>query len=191
MGQGSSGACLCKLESFALGSAPWRCSRVRESDEVIVLKMKAEAIQHAPARSHARPHGIVLRCESSPLAPHTWSPTDILIQTLWKSNTICSYLLAEDPPFSTPSPVDVVDSNYPPTAVVIASADKSIPPEQSYKLYDRLQSKGVESRVFVCEGMEHLQAESLANAPAWPADKEEQWWDAVTGNLDFVLRYLH
>jgi len=87
------------------------------------------------------------------------------------------------------SPAEVVSAEFPPTFIVIATADDAVLPAMSYAIVDRLKALDVEVEIGEAEGMGHGGAEVHQSEPKWP--EGVQWWEtAIEPSLQFVLRHL-
>ncbi|ORX38843.1 Alpha/Beta hydrolase protein [Kockovaella imperatae] len=153
------------------------------------LKAQWDSLMHGPASSDwsPLPPGLMPGQLANVPPPQPMPERMIMFFAQIHSETLFTYLYDHDPPYTQPSPLDIADSHFPPTAIVMAESDKVIPISNSQALYDKLQAKGVPSALFTCHGMDHIQAECLATADPWPANRKAEWWEAITQNLDFVL----
>lgn len=105
-------------------------------------------------------------------------------------NDLLISLLIGDPPFpASSSPLGVLSADFPPTFVVVATADDLIPPAQSYAIVDTLKRLGVDAQAGEAHGMGHGRAEVHQSDGRWP--EGVMWWEtAIEPSLEFVLKYL-
>ena len=98
------------------------------------------------------------------------------------SGTEGSFLTRKDPPFlPEDSPIGHITADYPPTHIVVATADAVIPTSQSYRLHRVLQERGVDCGLTEVEGMEHGEAEH-----AW--EEGCDWWEKyIKPSLDWTI----
>lgn len=73
------------------------------------------------------------------------------------SGCINSFLIGQDPPYpASGSCINAINTDTPATCVVVATADELLGTVDSYALADDLKALGVESPVYVAEGMVSL-----------------------------------
>lgn len=103
------------------------------------------------------------------------------------SKTLGAVVIGQEPPFpASASPVNLVTPAFPPTCIVVATADKLIPVTQSYTIYDELVRHGVDAKIVECNEMEHGEAECLPHSN-WI----EAWWEeALRPSLDFAIERM-
>lgn len=96
--------------------------------------------------------------------------------------------MRSDPPFpDNASPINLLDSSFPPTFVVVATADWLIPPAESYSVVETLKSCGVEATCAEAKGMGHGICEDPRSG--WP--EEQNWWEeAILPSLQWALQKL-
>lgn len=98
--------------------------------------------------------------------------------------------LVGDPPYpESSSPLHLLSAQFPPTFVVIGTADDLCLPEKSHALVDKLKGLGVDAVAGEAVGMGHGPAEAHQSNGPWPAGNA--WWETAMGpSLEFVLKYL-
>jgi acetyl esterase/lipase len=96
--------------------------------------------------------------------------------------------MQQDPPYPAEnSPINLLDSYYPSTFVVIATADWLIPPAESRSVVEKLKSCGVEATFAEAQGMGHGVCEDARSS--WPED--QKWWEeAILPSLEWTERKL-
>ncbi|KAJ9099308.1 hypothetical protein QFC21_004189 [Naganishia friedmannii] len=123
----------------------------------------------------------------------TWYKDDPSPRAQWMkaavhSHTIHSAWMQHDPPYPAEySPMNLLDSSYPPTFVVIATADWLIPPAESHTVVEKLKACGVEAMSAEAHGMGHGVCEDPRSS--WPDD--QKWWEeAILPSLQWTARKL-
>ncbi len=99
-----------------------------------------------------------------------------------------SYLCNQDPPFPPEySAKDLIDSSFPPTFVIVATADTLIQPAQSYEFYVTLQKHGIQCGLSEAKGMEHGRSEKSEDTEL--AEREYKVWfqEAIQPGLKWVV----
>lgn len=87
----------------------------------------------------------------------------------------------------TYNPVDLVDADFPPSFVLVATKDQLIPVKHSYDFIDRLKARGVEHMVAEAD-MLHGCSE---NHPAEQKAEYDRWFEgAIRPGLDWVVERL-
>ncbi|GHJ90289.1 hypothetical protein NliqN6_6691 [Naganishia liquefaciens] len=105
-----------------------------------------------------------------------------------RSKTIHASWFCADPPFpANVSPINLLSSTFPPTFVVIATADWLIPPAESHALVEKLKGLGVEVTHAEAQGMGHGVCEDPRSS--WP--EGQNWWvEAVQPSLEWAREKL-
>lgn len=87
-----------------------------------------------------------------------------------------SILWGQEPPFPPHcSVINRLSSSFPPTFILAAENDKSIPVEQSTNLFEKLKALGVEVDLRMAKGAPHA-FDELSSA-LWPEGCD--WWETV------------
>lgn len=87
----------------------------------------------------------------------------------------------------TYNPLNLVNSDFPPTFVMVATNDGLIPVKQSYDFIDKLKEYGVE-HIFREADMDHGRSE---NHPIEEKADYDRWFeDAIRPGLDWVIERL-
>lgn len=122
-----------------------------------------------------------------PPVPHLPSRL-AFVQAAFATGSINTFLVGSDPPYPTDIfPIDIVQSDFPPTMIVVATADTLIPTSHSYNLHSKLKDLGVETALVECPGMKHGEAECLPGLVFWKDDCT--WWeDAIRPSLDWAIK---
>jgi acetyl esterase/lipase len=125
-----------------------------------------------------RIHEVFIRYQAD-LAPHS--------QTM-RSGTIHASWMRSDPPFPADvSPINLLTASFPPTFVIVATADWLIPPSESYSVVEKLKELGVEATYADAVGMGHGVCEDPRSS--WP--EGQRWWEeAVEPSLEWAEKKL-
>ncbi|KAJ9104128.1 hypothetical protein QFC19_004112 [Naganishia cerealis] len=124
----------------------------------------------------------------------TWYKDDKSRRAKWMmaamhSGCLHSILMRHDPPYpSENNPIDLLDSTYPPTFVVIATADWLIPPSESHAVVEKLRAAGVEAAFAEAPGMGHGICEDPRST--WPPEGEKWWQEAILPSLQWAENKL-
>jgi acetyl esterase/lipase len=96
--------------------------------------------------------------------------------------------MRSDPPFpANVSPINLLTASFPPTFVVVATADWLIPPSESYSAVEKLKELGVEATYADAVGMGHGVCEDPR--ASWP--EGQRWWEeAVEPSLEWAEKKL-
>lgn len=113
-------------------------------------------------------------------------PRIIWARGTMRTKTLNTWLCGRDSPYpKSVNPMDVVNGDFPPTLVIVATEDKLIDPAESYDIVNKLKSVGVDARYLEARGMPHGIAED--GREAWPEDQE--WWnEAILPGLEWIVK---
>jgi acetyl esterase/lipase len=105
-----------------------------------------------------------------------------------RSGTMHSAWMRCDPPYpAETSPINLLAEFYPPTFVVVATADWLIPPAESHSVVETLKGFGVEATYAEAKGMGHGICEDAKSS--WPEDQD--WWaEAILPSLEWTVSKL-
>jgi acetyl esterase/lipase len=103
-----------------------------------------------------------------------------------RTKTLNTWLCGQDSPYpKSVNPIDVVNKDFPPTLVIVATEDKLIDPAESYDVVSKLKSVGVDARFLEARGMTHGIAED--GRETWPEDQD--WWnEAILPGLEWIVK---
>ncbi|EIW66558.1 hypothetical protein M231_02257 [Tremella mesenterica] len=94
------------------------------------------------------------------------------------------------PPYSPEkNMITQFSSDFPPTVLIKAMADKLVPTEHTQSAYDKLTELGVETKLFEARGMEHGDVEETTRIlQRWGRELAHVWWEeAYKPATDFCI----